>query len=102
MTRQSGSPRRATGLKVSQEAAESGIVKTLTLELGGKNPIIICDDADLDTAATAVVRGMNFSRVQGQSCGSTSRPHGRGRAGNPALFWKQGLPLPHFLKLLRD
>jgi acyl-CoA reductase-like NAD-dependent aldehyde dehydrogenase len=63
----------ATGLKVSQEAAESGIIKTLTLELGGKNPIIICDDADLDAAANAVVRGMNFSRVQGQSCGSTSR-----------------------------
>jgi acyl-CoA reductase-like NAD-dependent aldehyde dehydrogenase len=63
----------ATGLKVSAGAAASGVIKTITLELGGKNPIIVCEDADLDAAADAVVRGMNFTRVQGQSCGSTSR-----------------------------
>lgn len=63
----------ATGLKVLRGAAESGVIKTITLELGGKNPIVVLPDADLDRAADAVVRGMNFTRVQGQSCGSTSR-----------------------------
>jgi acyl-CoA reductase-like NAD-dependent aldehyde dehydrogenase len=63
----------ATGLKVLAGAAASGVIKTTTLELGGKNPIIVCDDANIDAAADAVVRGMNFTRVQGQSCGSTSR-----------------------------
>lgn len=62
-----------TGLAVQRAAAASGVVKHLTLELGGKNPIVVFDDVDLDEAAGAVVRGMNFTRVQGQSCGSTSR-----------------------------
>lgn len=62
-----------TGLAVSAEAAASGVVKVLTLELGGKNPIVVLPDSDLDAAAAAVVRGTNFTRVQGQSCGSTSR-----------------------------
>jgi acyl-CoA reductase-like NAD-dependent aldehyde dehydrogenase len=30
-------------------------------------------DVDVDEAASAIVRGMNYTRVQGQSCGSTSR-----------------------------
>lgn len=63
----------ATGLQVQQSAASSGTFKVLTLELGGKNPIIVFADATLDEAAAAVVRGMNFTRNQGQSCGSTSR-----------------------------
>lgn len=63
----------ATALKISAAAAGSGVVKTTTFELGGKNPIIVFPDADLEAAADAVVRGMNFTRVQGQSCGSTSR-----------------------------
>jgi betaine-aldehyde dehydrogenase len=47
-------------------------VKTVTLECGGKNPIVVFPDADLDAALEGVVRGMNFS-FSGQSCGSTSR-----------------------------
>ena len=47
-------------------------VKNVTLELGGKNPIVVFPDADLDAAVAAVIRGMNFA-WQGQSCGSTSR-----------------------------
>ena len=66
-----GSP--ATALKVQAQAAASGVVKTITMELGGKNPILVLPDADVEEAARAVVRGMNFTRVQGQSCGSTSR-----------------------------
>lgn len=62
-----------TALRIAEGAAASGVIKTLTYELGGKNPMIVFPDADLEAAAAAAVRGMNFTRVQGQSCGSTSR-----------------------------
>ncbi|HEY2643069.1 MAG TPA: aldehyde dehydrogenase family protein [Galbitalea sp.] len=60
-----------TGRAIQARAAEVG-VKTVTLELGGKNPIVIFPDADLDKAVDGAIRGMNFT-FQGQSCGSTSR-----------------------------
>ena len=62
-----------TGLAVQARAGASGVLKCLTLELGGKNPILVFDDVDPDTAAAAVVKGSNFARVGGQSCGATSR-----------------------------
>src|ERR1035437_481229 len=55
-----------------QARAASNVVKTVTLELGGKNPIVVFPDADIDRAIDGVLRGMNFT-WQGQSCGSTSR-----------------------------
>ncbi|MGO4145673.1 aldehyde dehydrogenase family protein [Paenarthrobacter sp. YAF11_1] len=61
----------ATGLLIQRRAAET-TVKTVTLELGGKNPLVIFPDASLDDAVDAAVRGMNFT-WQGQSCGSLSR-----------------------------
>lgn len=61
----------ATGRRI-QAAAAAGGVKTVTLELGGKNPIVVFPDADLDLAVEGAIRGMNFT-WQGQSCGSTSR-----------------------------
>lgn len=61
-----------TGLAIQRTAAESGTVKNITLELGGKNPLIVFPDADFDAAMAAAVRGMNFA-WQGQSCGSTTR-----------------------------
>ncbi len=63
----------ATALRIQASAAASGRMKTITFELGGKNPIVVFPDVDLDEVAGAIVRGMNFTRVQGQSCGSTSR-----------------------------
>jgi acyl-CoA reductase-like NAD-dependent aldehyde dehydrogenase len=63
--------RESTGRTIQARAA-SVAVKTVTLELGGKNPIVVFADADLDLAVEAVVRGMNFT-FQSQSCGSTSR-----------------------------
>ena len=45
---------------------------TSVSELGGKNPIVVFNDADLDAAVDGAIRGMNFT-WQGQSCGSTSR-----------------------------
>ena len=35
--------------------------------------MLVLPDVDVAVAAAAVVKGMNFTRVQGQSCGSTSR-----------------------------
>jgi acyl-CoA reductase-like NAD-dependent aldehyde dehydrogenase len=55
-----------------QQRAAANVVKTVTLELGGKNPIVVFPDADLDAAVEGAVKGMNFT-WQGQSCGSTSR-----------------------------
>ncbi len=60
-----------TGRAVMRAAADR--VKAVTLELGGKNPMIVCPDADLDRAVAGAVKGMNFAWNQGQSCGSTSR-----------------------------
>jgi len=60
-----------TGMAIQRSAAEVA-VKYITLELGGKNPMVIFPDADLSRAIPAAVDGMNFA-WQGQSCGSTSR-----------------------------
>lgn len=52
-------------------AAASGTLKKVALELGGKNPQVIFPDADLDSAADAVVFGVYFN--VGQCCNSGSR-----------------------------
>jgi 2-formylbenzoate dehydrogenase len=56
-----------------QAAAARTAVKNVSLELGGKNAMVVFDDADLDAAAAGAVHGMNFTASTGQSCGSTSR-----------------------------
>lgn len=60
-----------TGMMIQRAAAEVA-VKNVSLELGGKNPMIVFPDADLEGAIAAAINGMNFA-WQGQSCGSTSR-----------------------------
>ena len=62
----------ATGLQI-QRAASYGRVRTVTLELGGKNPMIVFPDVDVDAAVDGAVKGMSFRGTQGQSCGSTTR-----------------------------
>lgn len=62
-----------TALRIQAIAAESGTVKRLSFQLGGKNPLIVLPDADLTRAVDAAVDGMNLANVVGQSCGSTSR-----------------------------
>lgn len=61
-----------TGRLIQRQAAEHG-VKHVSLELGGKNALVVMPDADLARAAEAAVAGMNFTATAGQSCGSTSR-----------------------------
>ena len=52
-------------------AATAGSGKALTLELGGKSPFIVFDDADLDSAVEGVVDAIWFN--QGQVCCAGSR-----------------------------
>jgi len=54
----------AVGKKISQCASDS--LKKVALELGGKNPQVIFPDADLASAADAVVFGTYFN--SGQCC----------------------------------
>ncbi len=57
------------GRKIRSATAGSG--KALTLELGGKSPFIVFDDADLDSAVEGVVDAIWFN--QGQVCCAGSR-----------------------------
>ncbi|CAL8981392.1 NAD/NADP-dependent betaine aldehyde dehydrogenase [Rhodoplanes serenus] len=59
-----------TGRAVYRAAADKLI--PVTLELGGKSPMIVMADADLDRAVAGAVAGMRFTR-QGQSCTASSR-----------------------------
>ncbi|MCZ4315400.1 aldehyde dehydrogenase family protein [Comamonadaceae bacterium G21597-S1] len=59
--------------RLIQRAAAEVMVKHVSLELGGKNPMIVFPDADIDQAVEGAARGMNFHWSQGQSCGSTTR-----------------------------
>jgi aldehyde dehydrogenase (NAD+) len=57
------------GRRIMQIA--SGTIKKVTLELGGKSPNIILDDADMDTAALGALFGTFLH--QGQICESGTR-----------------------------
>ncbi|WP_088329479.1 betaine-aldehyde dehydrogenase [Lacimicrobium sp. SS2-24] len=58
-----------TGKKVM--AAASGSLKDVTMELGGKSPLIVFDDADIDEAVSAAMLG-NFY-TQGEVCTNCTR-----------------------------
>jgi alpha-ketoglutaric semialdehyde dehydrogenase len=58
-----------TGVEISRTAAET--LKRVSLELGGKNPIVIWEDADLDLALDSVV--WSAFGTSGQRCTAASR-----------------------------
>ena len=58
-----------TGRRVMQSAAKD--FKHVTLELGGSDPMIVCDDADLDRAVSAASVGRFFNC--GQACLAVKR-----------------------------
>jgi succinate-semialdehyde dehydrogenase/glutarate-semialdehyde dehydrogenase len=60
---------RETGKKILAAAADG--LKRVVLELGGKDPLIVLGDADVDEAATFAAR--NSFRNAGQVCVSTER-----------------------------
>ena len=60
-----------TGRKVAEAAIRSMPMKKIQLEMGGKNPLIVLDDADLKIAVESAVNGAFFST--GQRCTASSR-----------------------------
>jgi succinate-semialdehyde dehydrogenase/glutarate-semialdehyde dehydrogenase len=59
----------ATGKRVAESAAQT--LTPVVLELGGKDPMIVLEDADVETAASAALWGA-FSN-SGQACASVER-----------------------------
>jgi acyl-CoA reductase-like NAD-dependent aldehyde dehydrogenase len=59
----------ATGQKIAR--AMAGRMVKLQLELGGKDPVYVCDDVDVATAAAGVADGAFYNT--GQSCCSVER-----------------------------
>ena len=61
----------ATGRKVAAACIASMPMKKVQLEMGGKNPLVVLDDADLKVAVECAVNGAFFST--GQRCTASSR-----------------------------
>lgn len=59
----------ATGIKVLKAAADN--LTFSTMELGGKNALMVLDDADLTVAVNVAIEGMFYN--QGEACTSTAR-----------------------------
>jgi len=59
----------AVGTKLATQCVERGI--KFQLEMGGKNPVIVLQDADLDKAVELTIAGAMLSA--GQKCTATSR-----------------------------
>jgi alpha-ketoglutaric semialdehyde dehydrogenase len=58
-----------TGQKVAEASARH--MRRVQLEMGGKNPLVVLDDAELDIAVECAVNGAFFST--GQRCTASSR-----------------------------
>ena len=61
----------STGRKVAAACVASTPMKKVQLEMGGKNPLVVLDDADLKVAVETAVNGAFFST--GQRCTASSR-----------------------------
>ncbi|SDF92206.1 aldehyde dehydrogenase (NAD+) [Limimonas halophila] len=57
-----------TGAHVARRCAET--MKKVQLEMGGKNPLVVLDDADVEVAASAALNGYSGT---GQKCTASSR-----------------------------
>jgi 1-pyrroline-5-carboxylate dehydrogenase len=66
---------KGVGLHINEEAAKTRDgqiwIKRVIAEMGGKDAIVVADDADLDAAATGVVQ--SAFGYQGQKCSACSR-----------------------------
>eukprot|EP01061_Rhynchopus_euleeides_P009060 TRINITY_DN1821_c0_g1_i16.p1 TRINITY_DN1821_c0_g1~~TRINITY_DN1821_c0_g1_i16.p1 ORF type:complete len:526 (+),score=256.98 TRINITY_DN1821_c0_g1_i16:52-1578(+) len=60
----------SVGHLIMKAAAESNL-KSVSLELGGKSPLVVCEDANIDNAVAAAQVGVFFN--QGQVCTASSR-----------------------------
>jgi acyl-CoA reductase-like NAD-dependent aldehyde dehydrogenase len=61
----------ATGRNIAKACVASANMKKFQLEMGGKNPLVVLDDADLKVAVEAATNGAYFST--GQRCTASSR-----------------------------
>lgn len=59
------------GMKIYRDFANGRYIRPIILELGGKNPVIVSRNADLDRAAIGIVR--SAFGLQGQKCSAASR-----------------------------
>jgi 1-pyrroline-5-carboxylate dehydrogenase len=59
------------GMKLHRDFAECNYIRPIILELGGKNPSIVSRNANLEDAATGIVR--SAFGLQGQKCSANSR-----------------------------
>lgn len=60
-----------TGRRVAQACVATDPMKKIQLEMGGKNPLVVLDDADLSVAVDCAINGAFFST--GQRCTASSR-----------------------------
>ncbi|WP_374654056.1 aldehyde dehydrogenase family protein [Dongia sp.] len=60
-----------TGRKIAATCVSTDPMKKIQLEMGGKNPLVVLDDADLKVAVECAVNGAFFST--GQRCTASSR-----------------------------
>src|SRR5215213_1173609 len=60
-----------TGRRVAQACVAASEMKKMQLEMGGKNPMVVLDDADLKVAVECAVNSAFFST--GQRCTASSR-----------------------------
>ncbi|MBN9628249.1 MAG: aldehyde dehydrogenase [Acidovorax sp. SCN 65-28] len=62
----------STGRKVAQSAVgRPGAMAKFQLEMGGKNPLVVLDDADIEQAVACAINGAFYST--GQRCTASSR-----------------------------
>jgi 1-pyrroline-5-carboxylate dehydrogenase len=59
------------GMRIFRDFSKCNYVRPIILELGGKNPVIVSRNADLERAATGIVR--SAYGLQGQKCSAASR-----------------------------
>ena len=60
-----------TGKAIQRTVSERAVLAKVCLELGGKNPLVVCDDANLEVAADCAVASAFI--VAGQRCAAGSR-----------------------------
>lgn len=60
-----------TGRGIASACVSGPTMKRMQLEMGGKNPLVVLDDADLDVAVECAVNGGFYST--GQKCTASSR-----------------------------
>ena len=73
---------KAVGMRIHSRLSTQW-AKPCLLEMGGKNPAIVMESADLDAAAEGVMRSA-FS-LQNQKCSATSRVYVHGKVAKPFL-----------------